>query len=431
MENDQREQPKIPYDNEPIFRPKTRSAQQPVVAGASKPLKLAVLALSVLSVVFVILFGVLFYRSNAHIGISGRHTTKYVEHNTISNGAITDTAVNIALRSSVMIESHTTDSLSTHDYIAGAGVILSDVEDKVVIVTNYHVCLDVNNRIADYIYVLLYNYVNVDNSTSFYASSRIRCTYVGGSYNEDVAVIYFDRAGHAEELYSESGAMPATIADSAQVAFGDSVFAIGNPSGKGTSVTFGVVSRPTAWSTVDVNSDRINETIRSIQIDATVNPGNSGGGLFDVNGNWIGIVESKLSSLANTNFAIPSNEAYGVAWNIIANDGKFKMVKIVNIETVSRVVENDEGAIEYYYDLKAKNSANGILEGDIFEQMTYIHPDKGEITVDLHKPYAVQEQLLFLKAGDVVTFKLTRPGQSEPEYVQVTIDENQNITHRK
>ena len=413
MENNEElnrsEQRKIPFDNEPIFRQKTRMQQQPVVFKTSGVLRGAVALLCVVSIVFAVLFGVLFLRTKSGSNIIGNHASKYVEHTTVSNGTITDTAINIALRSSVMIESHTTDSLESHKYVAGAGIIVSDTDDKVVIVTNYHVCLDINNKRASYIYVLLYDYVNVGNLKSFYESKRIRCEYVGGSYTEDIAVISFNRTGYAETLYSESGAMPVTIGNSADVSFGDAVFAVGNPSGNGTSVTSGIVSRTTTWSNVDVNSDGNIEKIRSIQIDATVNPGNSGGGLFDANGNWIGIIESKLSSLDNTNFAIPVNEAYGVAWNIIKN-GKLQMAKLVDVECYSKIVEDENGAISYSYDLVSKENGYGFKQNDILEKITYNHPDKGNITVLLHSPYALQEQLLFFVPGDTAVITVKRGG---------------------
>jgi len=411
-EFEREEKKKIPFDNEPIFRQKTRSQQPVVVGGTSLLLRGAVAVLCVVSVVFAVLFGVLFNRQKKSVLIFGRHTTQYAEHNTVSDGTITDTAVNIALRSTVMIESHTTSSLSSHKYVAGAGVIVSDEGDKVVIVTNYHVCLDINNSLANYIYVLLYDYVNVDNSSSFYASRRILCSYVGGSYTKDIAVICFDRTGKAETLYENSGAMPATIGNSAKVDFGDEVFAIGNPSGNGTSVTKGVVSRTVAYSTVDVNSDGINEKIRSIQIDAAINPGNSGGGLFDLNGNLIGIIESKLSSLDNTNFVIPVNVAYGVAWNIAANSGALKIAEFpVGTTTESRIVEDPTTrAISYVYDIIATSSASGFLVGDVFESISYVHPEKGAIVVDLHSPFALEEQLLFFLPGYSATIAVKRDG---------------------
>ena len=416
------EQKKIPFDQEPIYRQKTRSEQQKVVASSSFALKFVVFMLSALSVVSIVLIGVLFNRTKSYSQISGKYATKYVPHEVVSHGGITDTAVNVALRSSVMIEAHDRESTSDgHEYGAGAGVIVSDINDEVVIATNYHVCLDVyrKSKIADYIYVLLFDYVNVDNSMSFYESRRIRCTYVGGSYNEDVAVIKFTRTGHAEDLYSASGAMPATIGDSSKVAYGDDVIVIGNPSGKGTSVTIGAVSRPVAWSKVDVNSDGVYETLRCIQVDAAVNGGNSGGGLFDAGGNWIGNVESKLSSLENTNFALPSNQVYGVVWNIIQNEGKLKVVDLVSVETLSSVSESDSGAITYVFDAVALENSNGIKTGDVLEEMIYTHPEKGNIRVDLHAPHALQENLLYLVAGDTITIKLKRNGEIIP--VEITI----------
>ena len=359
--------------------------------------------------ILFVLFGVLFSRSNKTATISGHYGTQYSEHVVVSRGEITDTAVNIALHSAVMVEAHDRETIGNHKYGAGSGVIISDTGDEVIIVTNYHVCMNVYDKktVAPYIYVLLYDYINVDNSV--YESRRIRCSYVGGSYNEDVAVIKFARTGAAEALYEASGAMPVTIGDSSAVYFAENIFAIGNPSGKGISVTKGVVSRPIAWSTVDVNGDNINEVVRSIQIDAAINSGNSCGGLFDPNGNWIGIVSSKVSTLENTSYAVPSNEAYGVAWNIIRNNGVLKVAAPqFKTEIESRVVTNSDGAISYVYDTVATSSAYGVVAGDVLESIRYVNPDKGTITVDLHKPYALEEQMLYLVPGDTIIINVKR-----------------------
>ncbi|WP_454050831.1 S1C family serine protease [Cellulomonas sp. Marseille-Q8402] len=115
---------------------------------------------------------------------------------------------------------------------------------------------------------------------------------------------------------------PAAIGDSGEVTVGDPVMAVGNPLGLANTVTTGIVSaldRPV--STTETGS---NESVvtNAIQIDAAVNPGNSGGPLFDAQGRVIGITSSIATTSSESGsiglgFAIPVNLADMVAGQLI------------------------------------------------------------------------------------------------------------------
>jgi len=94
----------------------------------------------------------------------------------------------------------------------------------------------------------------------------------------------------------------AVIGDSNAIRAGDGVVVIGNPLGEfGSSVSVGVLSAPTREITIE------GVPLRLMQTDAAVNPGNSGGGLFDMNGALVGIVNAKISAsgIEGIGFAIP------------------------------------------------------------------------------------------------------------------------------
>ena len=113
-----------------------------------------------------------------------------------------------------------------------------------------------------------------------------------------------------------TGLTPAVIGDSSDLAVGEEVVAVGNPLGTlGGTVTNGIISALNRQITVE------NNEMSLIQTNAAVSPGNSGGGLFNANGELIGIVNAKSDSTEaeGLGFAIPINTAVEVAQELIDN----------------------------------------------------------------------------------------------------------------
>lgn len=138
---------------------------------------------------------------------------------------------------------------------------------------------------------------------------------IGTDASSDLAVIQLEEG--PEDL------SVASFGDSAAVAVGDPVMAVGNPLGLANTVTTGIVSavqRP-----VSVNSEsQFGQTVvtNAIQVDAAVNPGNSGGPLFNAAGQVVGINSSIATTSSSAGsiglgFAIPSNLAKRVASELI------------------------------------------------------------------------------------------------------------------
>ena len=133
-------------------------------------------------------------------------------------------------------------------------------------------------------------------------------TVVGEDDTSDVAVLKIDA----------TGLTPATVGDSDSLSVGDSVLAVGNPLGElGGTVTSGIVSALNRSVTIQGTSST--NTMSLIQMDASVSPGNSGGGLFNMNGELIGLVNAKSSSsdAEGLGFAIPINDAIQVAQDLL------------------------------------------------------------------------------------------------------------------
>lgn len=189
----------------------------------------------------------------------------------------------------IQTESVTNGSNPFQQYVssgAGSGVILT--QDG-YIVTNHHVIEDANSIT-----------VRTRSGDEYNAS------LVGSDEQSDLVVLKIDA----------TGLTPAVLGDSTTLEVGDLAIAIGNPLGElGGSVTSGIISALDREMTID------GQTMTLLQTDAAVNPGNSGGGLFNANGDLIGIVNAKSSgeNVEGIGFAIPISTATDIIDELIAN----------------------------------------------------------------------------------------------------------------
>ena len=149
----------------------------------------------------------------------------------------------------------------------GSGVVYSD---DGYIITNHHVI------------------ENADEISVLFSDGRTaNAVFIGADTINDVALLKVEMTGLYELDFDES-----------EVRIGEKVIAMGNPLGLSFSVTEGIVS---------AKGRVIKEgTAGLIQIDAPVNPGNSGGPLLNTQGDVVGIVHAKLQGYEGLGFAIPS-----------------------------------------------------------------------------------------------------------------------------
>src|SRR5439155_23022479 len=110
---------------------------------------------------------------------------------------------------------------------------------------------------------------------------------------------------------------PLTLGDSSALSVGDGVVAIGNPFGLDSTVTSGIVSALDR----EISAPDGTPIEGAIQTDAAINHGNSGGPLFNLAGNVIGVtsqIQSDSGGNDGVGFAIPSNTVKTVADQLIA-----------------------------------------------------------------------------------------------------------------
>ena len=188
----------------------------------------------------------------------------------------------------------------------GSGFI---IDKKGYVVTNNHVIAD-----AEEITVVLHD------------DTMLKAKLVGRDPETDLAVLKIDAKGHNLSV-SEFG-----NSDSARV--GDWVLAIGNPFGLGSTVTAGIISARGR----DINAGRYDDFI---QTDAPINKGNSGGPLFNKDGEVIGVntmIYSPSGGSVGIGFSVPSAVANPVIQQLI-NDGKVRRGWLgVRIQTVTEEI---------------------------------------------------------------------------------------------
>ena len=158
----------------------------------------------------------------------------------------------------------------------------------------------------------------IENATSIVVElpdgTTATAEVMGSDAGNDLAVI---RAELPAEALS-----PATFGDSGAVRVGEPVFAIGNPFGLGFTVTSGIISGLGRESDGEPGGHRIRGVL---QTDAAVNPGNSGGPLFNADGEVIGIntaLENPYGQrvFVGVGYAVPSNTALRFIPALIAGE---------------------------------------------------------------------------------------------------------------
>ncbi len=310
----------------------------------------------------------------------------------------------------------------------GSGVIYKLDKDKgdAYIITNYHVVHNASsntaNKISDDISVYLYG--------QEYSDYAIPAEYIGGSVNYDIAVL---RVRGSETLI-KSNAMEATFANSDEVCVLDTAIAIGNPEAEGISATVGTVNVDS--ETIDITSSAGSENIklRVMRTDAAVNSGNSGGGLFNDEGEVIGIVNAKMSSTSvdNIGYAIPSNVAKNVADNIIYYDSldsasdsvKRVMLEIeVNISDAYTEYDKETGKVHkrekvIVATVDSKGAAYGSLKvNDIINSITI----DGK-TYEIYRQFSVIDAMLTARKSSEKVSEISFNVERDGKLIDVEVD---------
>jgi len=219
----------------------------------------------------------------------------------------------------------------------GSGFI---IDEKGIVITNNHVIEDADDII-----------VRVNGDQEFQAK------VLGADPLMDIAVL---------QLETEEKFIPVSFGDSDKARIGDWVIAIGNPFGLGGTVTAGIISARNR----SIGLSRYEDFI---QTDASINSGNSGGPLFDMEGNVIGINTAILgrNGSIGIGFSIPSNSAQ-IVINQLIEFGETKRGWLgVRIQDVTKEIAEVEkldkprGALVASVAENSPSEKAGIKAGDI------------------------------------------------------------------
>lgn len=233
-------------------------------------------------------------------------------------------------------------SKSGSDNEIGSGVVYKKVGDSIYILTNAHVVGDKDKQKVTY-----------NNNKS------VEGKVVGKDKWSDIAVV--------KAKLSDESMKPITLGDSNNLVLGQSILVVGNPLGvdfKG-SVSKGIISGLDRHVPVDIDKDNSYDVLmKAFQVDAPVNPGNSGGAVVDKDGRLIGIISLKIDmeNVEGMAFAIPINDVRKIAQQLEDN-GKVQYpntgIKIKNVADISSE-EREEANLP-------SSVNNGVLVNDIKE----------------------------------------------------------------
>lgn len=263
-------------------------------------------------------------------------------------------------------------------YNWGTGVVLS--EDGLIL-TNTHVIEDCDRA-----------------TVTLYDDSVYEAELVGADAVSDIAVLKIEASGLPAASFGESGSLMV----------GDKVAAIGNPLGE----TFRMTLTDGIISAIERGISYNGHSMTLLQTNTALNEGNSGGPLFNMYGQVVGVTNMKMmssySSIEGIGFAIPSSTVRNVV-NALVKEGEVRGRPSVGI-TIGSVPDNASDYYEIpsglYVSAVTKGSdaeAKGIRVGDI-------------VTAVNGQPVKTTEEVAAIKnqfgVGDSLTFTIWREGQT-------------------
>lgn len=428
------ENDKIPFDSEPIERKPSmdykREKKKRKENNSSKPKAFGYFLLALIFGVFTVLT-YSFMNMKQELAKLKEERSNYTM-NISSSGGNSSYATTKGMLSSVCVSASSTNNGGTSESFfssamasRGSGVII-DVNKETgdaYVITNFHVVASTGSlKPFNYTWVLLWDSV-----------TPIPALYVGGSYTYDIAVLKITGSNEIKN----SACASATIASSSKASVGEAVVAIGNSMARNLRISTGVVA---------VEEELMGSAPYGMYIShsADVNSGNSGGGLFNENGDLLGIVNAKFRDVNEStgeliygevihgmNYAIPSEIALSVAENLIRNNGvltkpNLKLSLGTNYTYNSKFYNIREDGFGYTsYKLVLTKAVGDFWVNDKLVSMEYKYQNK-TVKIELNRLFSLESNIYNLSVGDKVKFVVERGGVEKE--ITVTISDATTVS---
>ena len=272
---------------------------------------------------------------------------------------------------------------------SGSGFVLTD---DGYILTNYHV-IEGSNSIT----------------VSTYSGETYDAELIGYDKSNDIAVLKVE----AEDL------VPVVLGNSDNLNVGDSVVAIGNPLGELTfTLTSGAISAKDRKVTLSSSV-----TMNLLQTDCAINSGNSGGALFNLYGEVIGVTNAKYStsssseaSIDNIGFAIPINSIMNIVESIIEKGYISKPYVGISVSDVSAETQQ--------YGIPAGAAVQSVVEGSPAEQAGL---QRGDVITAVNGTAVDSNALVDLVGASEVGDKLVLSVYRQGTTMEITVTVGEQI----
>lgn len=346
----------------------------------------------------LVLYGIFYFFPNT----IGQTITKLEKDVTVTDTGIAD-AVEKVYDAVVVVNTYVNKQAES----SGTGFVYKTEGDTAYILTNNHVITG-----AEDVYVTFTN------------NEIVKATIVGSDTYSDIAVLAVDK---------DYILAVAEIGSSEDLRLGDTVFAIGAPIDEAYSwsVTRGIISGKDRLVEVELTSSTTTTSmvVNTIQTDAAINNGNSGGPLANANGEVIGITSIKLASetIEGMGFAIPIETAIQYAETLISGNEVERPYLGISMIDISDIIMRPYYYPDYYnyitnlrvskgvivatFDTNSPAKEAGLEENDIITKV-----DGNEISSSAYLRYYLYKHNI----GDDIVLTILRDGKEKDITVKLT-----------
>lgn len=310
---------------------------------------------------------------------------------------------------------------------AGSGVFyqLDKEQGNAYILTNYHVLYNAsqqeNNGISTNIKCFIYG--------SEYENYAINATYIGGSITYDLAMIKIENS----DIIKNSLCKVPNMADESSLFIGQECYAVGNNKSKGISANAGHISILSEKSSYNIDGTVCE--VRTTRFDCDINGGNSGGGLFNSNGELIGIVCCKMESTGVEGLCyaisprIVKNLSKRIYDNYIQTNtttlDKFIIGCTVQIDESYAYLDENTHTYKINQTLKiVEVTEESLSYNKLMENDKIISASLNGIKYDINTIYDISEILLDARVDDILTIRVKREVDEKSEELDVNITLN-------